>query len=745
MTPPAVTELDLGVCEREPILLLGCIQPHGVLLALSEPELTLRVVSANTAGLLGEPAERLLGHTLPQVLPPALLTPALQALGSPGTWPQRLYMHGHPLAALVHHADGLLVLELEQAPPGESLESALADMDRCLSPPGQARGLQALLQWAAERVRALTGFDRVMVYRFDEDWHGEVVVESLAEGVSGFKGLHFPASDIPSQARALYTRNTLRMIADVDAERVPLLPAQLPELGRPLDLSGASLRCVSGTHLEYLRNMGVAASFSLSLLREGRLWGLIACHHRTPRCVPATVRRACDLLARLLALQLAAEERSELASELTRRMQLRARLLDRLTSSSQALGTALARHGELLLQLTQAGGATLLGQPPVVVGQTPPVAFLQELARWLAREHADSALFHTERLGELHPPSAAWADMASGLLAVRLEPGAARYLMWFRPEVARTVSWAGDPHKPAQPGPDGTPRLHPRASFAEWKDTVRGRSAPWTLADLEAAEGLRSGLLPVLLRQAEALARYNAELEAFGGTVAHDLKESLRSILWSTRLLREEHGPALTGSGQQRMQEVEWQVERARRMLDALFEYSRWDNLEHVWGEADMHAVVEDVLASLSALYAQGGVEVRIPRRLPVVACDPVRLRQVWANLLSNAAKYQRGEPRWVEIGYYAPGEALPGPAPRRPQEHVFYIRDNGIGIPEQFHESIFTMFRRLYPAHAYGGGSGAGLAIARRLVRVHGGELWLESAPGRGSTFYFTPGRAPD
>lgn len=741
---PPVTELDLSVCEREPIHLLGSIQPHGVLLALSEPELTLRVVSDNTQSLLGEPAERLLGRTLHQVLPAELLTPALQALAHPGTWPQRLDMHGQPLTALVHHADGLSVLELERAPPGESLESALADMDRCLSPPGQVRGLQALLQWAAERVRALTGFDRVMVYRFDEDWHGEVVAESRAEGVSGFLGLHFPASDIPSQARTLYARNLLRMIADVGAEGVPLVPARLPELGRPLDLSGAALRCVSSVHLEYLGNMGVAASLSLSLLREGRLWGLIACHHRTPRYVPATVRRACELLVRLLALQLAAEERGELASELAWRVHLRARLLDRLASSPQALGTALARNGELLLQLTHASGAALLGHAPVVVGQTPPVPFLQELARWLAREHADSALFHTDRLGELHPPSAAWADVASGLLAVRLEPGAARYLMWFRPEVARTVSWAGDPRKPAQPGPRGSQRLQPRASFAEWKETVRGRGAPWTLADQEIAEGLRSGLVPVLLRQAETLARYNAELEAFSGTVAHDLKESLRGILWSTRLLKEEHGLGLPDSGLQRLREVEWQVERAQTMLAALLEYSRWDHVEQAWGRADMQEGVEDVLTSLSALYSQGRVEVRIPRRLPVVECDPVRVRQVWANLLSNAARYHQGEQRWVEVGYFAPGEALPAPAPRRPEEYVFYVRDNGIGIPEQFHESIFTMFRRLHPAHAYGGGSGAGLAIARRLVRVHGGELWLESSPGRGSTFYFTPGRAP-
>ncbi|MFP2931665.1 GAF domain-containing protein, partial [Pyxidicoccus sp. 3LG] len=220
-------------------------------------------------------------------------------------------MAGRPCSALLHDSDGLAVLELEplSATDATAEEDALAALHRLVSPLARARGTSALLQVAAEAVRALTGFDRVMVYRFHADWHGEVVAESLGGDVDSFMGMHFPASDIPVQARALYTRNPLRLIADAKARPVGLLPPTLPDTGRPLDLSGAALRSVSEVHLEYLRNMGVGASFSVSLLKDGALWGLIACHHLSPHHVSAARRQACEVLARLLSLQLAAEER----------------------------------------------------------------------------------------------------------------------------------------------------------------------------------------------------------------------------------------------------------------------------------------------------------------------------------------------------------------------------------------------------------------------------------------------------
>jgi light-regulated signal transduction histidine kinase (bacteriophytochrome) len=740
-----VSQADLSQCDREPIHLLGGLQPHGVLLAFTEPELLLHVVSANTAALLGQAPEALLGRALPEVLSPASLAVLTQALARPPGKLLRLEVAGRAFAGLVHRGDGLTLLELEPMEEGALAgEEALAAMDVLLSPLHRAQGPQALLQAVADAVRTLTGFDRVMVYRFNADWHGEVVAESLARGVDGFLGMHFPASDIPAQARALYTRNTLRLIADARATPVPLVPAVLPMLGRPLDLSGAALRSVSQVHLEYLANMGVGASFSVSLLREGNLWGLIACHHGSPRHVPPATRQACDMLARLLTLQLATEERGATAEELARRAGLQSQLMARLSERAHGLSAALAQQEALLLALTGAqGAALLLGEAPVLVGTTPTAQQVQALATWL-RGQPFEVPFHTEQLAALHPPAEAYAAVASGLLAVRLDPVAPRFALWFRPEVARTVTWAGDPRKPVVPGP-GAERLHPRASFDAWKQEVRGTSLPWTPVDLELARRFREGLVGVVLRQAAALARSNVELDAFSGTVAHDLREPLRGIQQYVSFTLEDHGEALGAEGREHLQQVERLARRTQGLLEGLFEYSRLGFVDLAWKEADLQEVLEDVLLTVSPRLKENKVEVRIPRRLPTLECDALRLGQVWVNLISNAAKYHPpGEPRWVEVGYHAPDEPLPAWAERKEGGYVFYVRDNGIGIAPQFHEAIFVMFRRLHAPQSYGGGSGAGLAIARRLVQLHGGALWVESTPGQGSTFYFTLGRRP-
>jgi light-regulated signal transduction histidine kinase (bacteriophytochrome) len=386
--PTVVSEADLSQCDREPIHLLGGIQPHGVLLAFSEPDLTLAVVSANTEALLGRPPQSLLGRPLAEVLHASSLLLLTRALSQPVTSTLRLEAGGRFFSGLLHRSDGLAVLELEPAARAVGEEEALGMVDLLLSPLARARGPQGLLQAAADAVRALTGFDRVMVYRFDADWHGEVLAESRDADMDSFLGMHFPASDIPAQARALYTRNTLRLIADARAAPVPMVPAVLPSLGRPLDLSGAALRSVSSIHLEYLANMDVAASCSISLLREGALWGLIACHHRTPLHVPPATRRACDVLARLVALQLSSEERALASAALAHRTRLQSQWVERLSAEAGPLPASLTRHADLLLGLTDAGGAALLlGEAPVLLGAAPSTDEVEALAGWLAAHH----------------------------------------------------------------------------------------------------------------------------------------------------------------------------------------------------------------------------------------------------------------------------------------------------------------------------------------------------------------------
>ncbi|WP_341870675.1 ATP-binding protein [Corallococcus terminator] len=751
-----MSDADLSVCDREPIHLLGGIQPRGVLVAFEEGDETIVVVSSNAAALLGVGPDALVGQPLGRIVSREVLTrvEAGVALG-----PVNVEVGGRRCSALLHESDGLRVLELEPLSDSDASaeEDALTAVHRLVSPLARAKGVGALLQEAAAAVRALIGYDRVMVYRFHADFHGEVVAESVREGIDRFMGLHFPATDIPVQARALYTRNTLRLIADVDAKVVGLVPATLPGTDRPLDLSGSALRSVSEIHLEYLRNMGVGASFSVSLLKDGQLWGLMACHHLSPRGVSAARRQACDVLARLLSLQLSAEERAvESAAQARRASLLNVLVVPGLGEYSPA--RALEAQAPLLMDLTGARGVALVlgasaglqGGAPLLLGDTPSEAEVLALVAWLSRQELPDDVFHVDRLGDVYPGLASRAEVAAGLLAVRLDPAVPHFALWFRPEVARTVSWAGNPNKPVRPEP-GHARLRPRASFDVWREEVRDASLPWSAQDLEAARALKGALVGVVLRHAEELARLsrelarsNAELDAFGGTVAHDLKEPLRGILQYSSFLQEDFGPALGQAGGAQLEALTWLAKRTHELVDSLFEYSRLGRLELAWEETNQQVLVDDVLRTLGARLEEGRVEVRMPRRLPTVACDPIRIRQVWANLISNAAKYQTAEPRWVEVGFLGPGETRPEAARHVTAPYLFFVRDPGIGIAPQFHEAIFELFRRLHPAQAFGGGSGAGLAIARRLVSLHGGLLWVDSAPGRGSTFFFTLGKEP-
>jgi light-regulated signal transduction histidine kinase (bacteriophytochrome) len=610
-----------------------------VLLAFRGPQCTVEVVSANTQALLGRAPEQLLGRPLEEVLSPEVLA-CLEVGSGPGS--VRVELQGRAFVALWHTSDGLTVLELEPAEAGDGAEEhALEGVRRLIAPLPGTEGTQPLLQSVAGAVRDLTGFDRVMVYRFDADWHGEVLAESRREGVDSFLGMHFPASDIPAQARALYTRSPLRLIVDARAGPVALLPPVLPGTVRPLDLSGAALRSVSPVHLEYLRNMGVEASFSLSLLKDGKLWGLIACHHHAPRHISYERRRACEVLTRLLSLRLSAEERTAEATEHARRVALQGRLT-LVLGQGASLAETLPRFASLVLELTGASGAALLlGERPLLVGATPTESEVEALAAWLAAQSSETVFF-TERLAEAFPALAHRADVAAGLLAVRLEPRAPRFVLWFRREVARTVTWAGNPQKPVVPEP-GEARLHPRASFRAWEETVRGASRPWTRADAEAAESFRGVLVGVVLRQAEelnrlavALSRSNSELDAFGHTIAHDLHEPLRGIRQYAEFIHEDYGEKLGEEGRGHLDSIRWLAKHSGDMVDGLLNYSRLGHVELAWGEVEMQEVLDAVLRSLSVRLGESQVEVRLPRRLPQVLCDGIRIQQVWANLLTE-------------------------------------------------------------------------------------------------------------
>jgi serine phosphatase RsbU (regulator of sigma subunit) len=497
-----LTEQDLRGCADEPIRIPGAIQPHGVLLAVTEPELAVVTASANAAALLGrEPAgsdvDALLGPEVAQ----QLRTQDLALLN-----PLRTSVSGRAVDLVAHRAEGRLVLELE---PLESAHEAEPVWHRRL--PQVLQRLQAaptlddLTEALAREVRALTGFDRVMVYRFDQHWNGEVVAEDRREDLEPFLGLRYPASDIPPQARALYLTNWLRLIPDASYGPVALVPDHVG--GRPLDLGGAQLRSVSPVHLEYLANMGVVASMSVSLIDGGRLWGLIACHHYAgPHRPSLTDRAVAEFLGRTASVLLGSKSTAGSAAAVLEVAERQARLVEAVARSPRDPARALSPS---LLGLLPAGGAALrLGGRLQVLGETPPPERVAELARVLL--HA--GVIATDAVLTVVPDADDVVPRASGLLVVPVGTGG-DFLAWFRPETLRDVHWGGDPRASKIVEGEYGPRLSPRRSFARWTETARATATPWKPHEVAAAEQLAGHLAEVTRRQAEEESRLAAALQ----------------------------------------------------------------------------------------------------------------------------------------------------------------------------------------------------------------------------------------
>ncbi len=501
-TPRATPGID--DCAREPIHLSGAIQPHGYLVSVTLPDWTVCQASANIEALLEVPAAALLGESLTDFVNQDVLDVVADtvAFAEPDAPPQRAGTGN--IGALgtlcdlgVHVADGLVHIEIEAQPFNQRGNAPTGVAQAMIARVAASSEFEDFHQRAAEQVRLLTGYDRVMVYRFRHDHAGEVIAEARTEEVEPYLGLRFPASDIPPQARALYLRNRLRVIPDAGYVPVPVVPGRTPQ-GMPLDMSQHALRSVSPVHLEYLRNMGVAASMSISIISGGRLWGLIACHHREPRAVPPGVRAAADLFGMFVSMRVAAREQEDTMRRYERAQLVRDAIGTRL-SQAQAGDFATALSGELpLLQdvLDSDGAALWLDGRWHQAGRVPAALDVAPLLEWVERL-GRPVLAMTDRAADWRTP-ALLAEGLAGVLAINM--GTPQdWLFLFRREQVEDVRWAGEPAKALVTTDDGT-RIAPRKSFAEWKQTVHGCSIDWSDSDRRGAERLHRVLREQRLR-----------------------------------------------------------------------------------------------------------------------------------------------------------------------------------------------------------------------------------------------------
>lgn len=739
--PERIATADLDACDREPIHAPGGIQPHGYLFVIDEPSMRVLQMSANAADLAQAPVDSLLGASIAAVLGDACAAHVAQGLAmrapDAALEDEPLYLGdvtiaGQCLDVVLHRRRSMLMLELERRAvhKHDTFASLYPLVRSFVSSLQQAASVDDLARLAVAEIRRITGFGRTLLYRFDEDGHGVVLAEECEEGYERFLHHHFPASDIPKQARALYLQRHLRLIANANYVPVPLVPRINPVTGAETDLSAASLRSVSPVHLEYMRNMRTMASMSVSLVVRGKLWGMISCHDRAARYPDFGMRTVCEHLGQVLSLQIEAKEDRE---DSTYRHGLRHTLVDLLSSLAEhgRFTDGLVERSHALLRLGGASGAAIVVDgDATLLGATPSSDAVLAIVDWIAEHHA-GAVFSTDRASTVLPASLGdLTEHACGILAVSISQLYRHYVVWFRPEVLREIEWAGEPRK--YEGADA--RLSPRRSFASWRETVRGGSLRWRQAEIDTALEFRTAMLGYVLRRAEEMAalatelgRANKELEAFSYSVSHDLRAPLRHIVGYGDLLGEFEGDRLSERGHRFLANVVSSARFAGTLVDDLLSFSQMGRAALRVTEVDLHNLIDALIAESSKELDGREVEWRVGP-LPRVLGDAMFLQLALRNLVSNALKYSRSrQPATIEFGSRREGDAF-----------VIFVRDNGVGFNMKYVGKLFGVFQRLHRIEEFEG-TGIGLANVRRIIERHDGRTWAEGKQGEGATFYFS------
>ncbi len=731
--------VDLTNCAREQIHIPNSIQSHGALIVLDKDSFAIIQASKNVENILGYQYSDLINSPLNKILKSSDIQQIKNCLNKDfaSINPLKIDINNQTLNLIVHENQGFVFLEFEPVDPNyqndflnfyKLTKKVIDEMQASIN-------LQDLSEIIVKNIREITGFDRVMVYRFDKDGSGNVIAEDKKEDLDGFFDLRFPTIDIPEVARKLFRLNYIRLIRNVNYQSVSLLPH--PQTNEPFDLSYSTLRSVSPCHIEYLTNMGVKASMSISILKENKLWGLIACHHYQPKYLPYEIRTACEFLGKIMSLNIIAKEEKE---NLTYKMEIKEKLSEVIEKLSQTVNIiqSLSENIDLLKGLVNAQGLAFCFENKIkLIGITPEISVINELVLWL-KQNQDQNFFYTDRLSEIYEKGISIKSVASGIMILYLSKVVNSYIIWFRPEVSQTVKWAGNPHKEAQVEEDGTLTLTPRKSFELWKQKVTGHSLPWLKCEIQQIIEFRNLLVDIIFKQSNELMelnielqRSNEELESFAYIASHDLKEPLRGIYNYSYLLLEDYEQILNEDGSRKLNMLMTLTKRMEKLMDALLYYSRLGRQELHLETIDIEQMIEEEIKPILTVSQQEVPDIRIAEKMPSCKGDKTLIGEVFMNLITNGLKYNNQPQKIIEIGYLKNSQ--------KSSPIVFYIQDNGIGIEEEHQTIIFNIFKRLHGQKAFGGGTGAGLTIVKKIIERHGGKIWVESTYGQGSTFYFT------
>ncbi|MBZ9631278.1 GAF domain-containing protein [Salegentibacter sp. LM13S] len=724
-------KLDLENCSREPIHIIGKTQAHGVLIACDPQNFKITQLGENVTDFFGVSPEELLGNDLSYLLGENQIKEFGELLGSKETSvSQDLRINDTNFLMLAHSSGPNLILDFEPYYEVNNPFYFQKQLTRILNKFQAANSVNELCEAATVLIKKMFGYNRVMIYKFDEEWNGEVIAENKEEEMDSFLGLHYPATDIPAQARALFLKHRVRIITDVNYTEVPIIPELSPLTGEPLDISRSGLRAVSPIHIEYLKNMGVGATLTAAIIVKGELWGLIACHHKTAKYLDYYQRESCRFLAQMFSTELSLQVNTALISQVKHSESIRQQLVMQLNKESDVI-TSLSEGNVNFTQLISCGGGAIFMKDRWrVIGITPEEEQLESLLNFIKEQ--PKSLFLTRNLSSIFPEAKAYKETASGVICLKISENT--YIFWFKPEEIQEVNWGGNPQNKAFYN-EKEQRLSPRQSFEKWSEKLTGVSEAWKETDKDVLRALRENVSYAIMAQQQKeiedlntqLVETYKELELFSYGLTHDLKEPVGGMKGILTIFDEDHREELSEEGKNLL-EMSWELnEKMNDLIDNTLKYSRVNNIYDLEvSSLDTLKLIEEVLKFVNANENYPKTTLNIQSQLPRMKGDRRLLFQLWANLLNNAFKYsaEKENPQ-IEVGTTIKND-----------REVFFIKDNGIGIHPDFWARIFEIFKR-----AAGGnfkGSGIGLALVKKVLEKHNGDIWVESEPDQGSEFYF-------
>ena len=725
-------EVTLTNCDKEPIHILGKLQSCGYLIAADAASQHIKYCSENIHELIDKD-KNVLGEKLSAFFDAETLEVCAELEDEEKAIPQKVLFNEKHFLLIAHKHAGNLVLELEPLQTEENPYKHQIYLSTIVSELNAAESEQEMCDLTASLIKEYYDYDRVMVYRFDENWDGIVVSEEKEPDMESWLGLRYPASDIPQQARKLFLKQGVRIIADVKSKPVPIQALSGEEQKNPIDLTHSEYRASSPIHIEYLENMGVSASLTAAIISKGNLWGLIACHHNAPKFISYYKRQSCKYLTQVLSSRIILSSANKALLKVNESAVLRNKLLEKISKDWDVLNGLV--HGDYtMLQVTDAqGGAVLLDGQLRTIGQTPDEEEIKKLIKTLSRSDLEDNFYYSNALGKDFKEFEALKAKASGVFCIFLSSARKDALIWFKTEKLETVNWAGNPEKPVILEDDV--RLSPRKSFDKWSVLQDGHSEPWADYEIAAGQALKQDISEIILEKYEEVKALNRklqsayeDLETFSYSVAHDLRAPLRGIDGFAQIIKEDYSDVLDDFGKSSVDTIIESADRMNHLIDDILQFSRVTQATLSRTNFSLKEVTEELVRFLNVSRDFPKTEIKISEALPVVNGDPKMTTQIMQNLLTNALKYSAAaEKPLIEIGV----EDIHG-------KPFYFVKDNGIGFDAERHRArIFKLFSRLvgkeYP------GSGVGLTIVKRIIKKHNGKLKVRSSPGKGSTFLFT------